>query len=207
MTSIPSEYPRYITNIADVKERTRWQNRYLVAYAEEVKQVNKEWNSLKAAMYGVASLALVTFLTIMMATAPLSMPFVVASCLTIASVGLTASACTISYFATLGCQNDTNIRELPYKFPIKFENEFNKTLLQEGMIGLISDGKQLAVSAIRGNTEEELSKSYQEYYNKWEGKIQRASGSEATELRKEYDEVYKDWQAKVQAIRNQRANR
>jgi hypothetical protein len=132
--SIPSSYPQYITTIADPQDQLKWKSHYLQAYEQEYHELNNQWNGLKATMYGVSLLALTTFATIMMATAPLSIPLVVASCITLGAIGGTGAICVIVFYSCLAEENAKKRKDLSEKFPVKFEITFQQTRLNEELI-------------------------------------------------------------------------
>lgn len=134
--SIPSSFPQYITNIQNLSEKTRWQSEYLQAYEQEYEQLNSQWNGLKVPMSGISIIALTTFATIMTATAPASVPLVVASCIAIGSIGLTAAICSMLFYGCLADANERKMKELPTKFPIKFEVKFHQIKLEEEKVRL-----------------------------------------------------------------------
>ncbi len=126
MLCIPPAYPKSITDITDPNEQNIYKERYTVAYNQEFEKYDQQWDGLKASMYGVSLIAVGVFATIMIATAPVSLPLIVASIIATSLIGGTAAICTMTYYGYKAEQNDRNIREMPTKFPIKYDIEFRR---------------------------------------------------------------------------------
>lgn len=129
----PNHYPAYITGIKDINDKIEWQSNYLNAYEKEYRELNSQWNALKAVMFGVSLFALTLFASIMTAASTVNRSLAVALTLFVFSVGTAASICTAIYYGILSDQNHTNLQALPSLFPMKFEVYFNVKMLEKKM--------------------------------------------------------------------------